>query len=354
MTRRKFIYITAILSGGITLACNSNNKKIIKFTESFSMPSESTTHKCTWMCFVSPTQLKTTEQSEEIKRNFVSIITIIAKYEPLSILVNTQDKNKLMALLGDNSSHHYPIELLSSPLDNLSIRNSGAVFVKDKKGQKVGIDFSLDKKSPFLLQQKNTLRSLIANLVLKGEDFEIDGEGTAIMSESSIINEAYNPDWDKEEIEAELKQLLGLEKILWLNNVDNISSYVRFVRQGVLIVSQDNYTSSQDYEITRKNIATLKASTDAHGHALEVYIVPMPNFINDRYGIKDFVGSYLGYYECNHAVIMQKFGDKISDNKAKETLNKLFPNKTIEQISLDGLASTGESIYSTTLQEFKV
>jgi len=352
MTRRKFIYITAIISAGITLACNSKNKKIIKFTESFYLPSESDTHKCTWLYFVSPSNL-TKEQSDEIKRNLVSIITIIAKYEALSILVGTEDKKTLMALLGDINSHHYPIEIFSSSLNHLDTHHSEVVFVKDKKGQKVGIDFSLDKQSPFLLKQKNKTKNIKANIVLKREDFSIDGEGTAIVSESSLINEAYNPNWDKEEIEAELKQLLGLKKILWLKNVDKLSSYVRFVRQGVVVVSRDDYKHSSDYALTREIISRIKSFKDAKQNTLEIHIITMPNFINDSYGFKNFASSYLGYYVCNNALIIQKFGDKISDNKAKETLKKLFPNKTIEELTLDGLASIGESIYSTTLQEFK-
>jgi agmatine deiminase len=48
---------------------------------------------------------------------------------------------------------------------------------------------------------------------------------------------------------------------------------------------------------------------------------------------------------------MQKFGDKKADKKAKEILQKEFPNRKIEQISIDGIASGGGSIHCATQQE---
>ncbi len=39
------------------------------------------------------------------------------------------------------------------------------------------------------------------------------------MAESCIINDNRNPGRDKQEIEAELKKLLGLDKIIWLKGM---------------------------------------------------------------------------------------------------------------------------------------
>ena len=50
---------------------------------------------------------------------------------------------------------------------------------------------------------------------------------------------------------------------------------------------------------------------------------------------------------------MQKFGDRYADSKAKSILAETFPNRTIEQISIDGIASGGGSIHCATQQEPK-
>jgi len=130
--------------------------------------------------------------------------------------------------------------------------------------------------------------------------------------------------------------------------------YARFARPGVVVVSRDTDKSSYDYKITRENIEILKSSTDAKGNSFDIIILDTPWDINTRFGTNDFAAGYVGYYVCNEAIIMQKFGDKNADNAAKQTLAKVFPRHRIEQIAIDGIASGGGSIHCATQQEPKV
>lgn len=54
---------------------------------------------------------------------------------------------------------------------------------------------------------------------LEGGYFEVDGQSTVIMTEICILNDNRNPGRGKQEIEAELKELLGLDKITWLKGI---------------------------------------------------------------------------------------------------------------------------------------
>ncbi len=78
---------------------------------------------------------------------------------------------------------------------------------------------------------------------------------------------------------------------------------------GTVIVSRDTDQSSYDYRVTHENIEILESSTDANGNPLKLVIIDTPWHINEQYGTKSFAAGYVGYYVCNHAVIMQKFGD---------------------------------------------
>jgi len=196
---------------------------------------------------------------------------------------------------------------------------------------------------------------------LEGGCFELDGQGTAIMTESCILNDNRNPNKGKAEVENELKKLLGLDKIIWLKGIKgkditdgHTDFYARFAKPGVIVVSRDMDKSSYDYKITRENIEILKSSTDAKGNSLDIIILDTPWDINTKYGMKDFAAGYVGYYVCNGAVIIQIFGDKNMDNVAKQKLAKAFPNHRIEQIAIDGIASGGGSIHCATQQEPKV
>ena len=181
------------------------------------------------------------------------------------------------------------------------------------------------------------------------------------MTKSCIINDNRNPCISQEDIEQELEALLGLRKIIWLEGIKgkditdgHTDFYARFIKPGEVMVSRDNYEESFDYDITRDNIEVLKNSVDADGNKLNLTIIDTPDIINEKFGVDDFAAGYIGYYVCNGAVIAQKFGDKKADARCKAILEKAFPDRVVEQIAIDGIASGGGSIHCATQQEIKI
>jgi len=287
----------------------------------------------------------------------------------VSILVEKAEQNELKTLLGDLSVHHYPIEVVVSEMNYLWIRDTGPTFVFNKEGHKAGINFNVNVKSEEeqdllnskradIISDKAAAKIIHSNLVLDGGCFEVDGSGTAIMSESCIINDERNPYWNKMEIETELKLLLGLKKIIWLKGNEDtektnthVDLYARFVKEGVVLVHRNNDKTSAEYELTRENINILKAARDTQNNALEVMIVDAPKNFNKASDVNRFDRDYLGYYLCNHALIMQTFGDEEADYRAKKILQLAFPDRTIEQIQIDAMYSGGGYIHRVTLQD---
>jgi agmatine deiminase len=372
MTRRDFIFSTTILSGSFILGCNSSNPSndkidLYKINPS-TMQEESEKHKRTWMSFVANDYIWESRQIPEVKKNLVLLAKTIAKYEPISILVNPNDKNEAMELLnGSNST--FPIELIEFRVDDLWFRDTAPTFVTDRDGKKAGINFNFngwgekqehtyDSRVADFIIKKSASKTINSNLVLEGGSFEIDGIGTAILTESSVLNSNRNPNFNKKQFEEELKLLLGIKKIIWLKGVKgkditdaHVDFYARFSKVGTVLVSRENYTKSYDYDITRENIEILQNSTDAEGNPLEVIVIDNPDTFNESFGYKDFASGYIGYYVCNNAVIMQKFGDKVADQNAFNIIQNQFPDRVVEQISTDGIASGGGSIHCSTQQE---
>jgi agmatine deiminase len=335
------------------------------------MPEKSEAHSRTWMSFVANDYVWSKRQIPQVKKDLARLAKTIAKYEPVSVLVNPEDKNEALRLLGDLKSHNYPIELIEVPIDDLWLRDTAPTFVYDETGRKFAIDFNFngwgekqkhyyDAKIAKFIAQKSGVSRVVSELVLEGGSFEIDGEGTAILTESSVLNDNRNPDFSKREVEEELKALLGLEKIIWLKGIKgkditdaHVDFYARFTRPGRVVVSRENYKGTYDYKVTRENIEILKQAKDAIGNKLEVIVLDNPDTFNEAFGVRDFAAGYIGYYVCNGAVIMQKFGDKKADERAFKILQKEFPNRVIEQIAVDGIASGGGSIHCATQQEPK-
>ncbi len=333
------------------------------------MPEEAETHKRTWMSFIASYDIWEERQVPEVQRNLATIAKTIAKYEPVSMLVRTQDYDIAVELVGGKSDHKYPVELIEFNMNDLWMRDTGPAFVVDENGRKGAVNFNfngwgedqayeLDAKIADFVAESAGIESIRSSLVLEGGCFEVDGQGTAIMTESCILNDNRNPGRGKKEIESELKALLGLDKIIWLKGIrgkditdGHTDFYARFAKPGVVIASRDTYEKSYDYEITRENIRILQSSTDARGNPLDLVILDTPWHISTKYGTKDFAAGYVGYYVCNGAVVMQKFGDRKADTAAKDKLAKVFPDHRIEQIAIDGIASGGGTIHCTTQQE---
>ncbi len=371
-SRRTFLKTSLALGGSTLMSSFKLNALGLLGSDNWFMPEESESHKRTWMSFIATSDIWEEKQIPEVQRNLADIAKAIAKYEPVSILVRQQDYPIALKLVGGLDKHHYPIELVVFNMNDLWIRDTGPAFVVNEKGDKAAVNFNFngwgedqdyqhDAKVADFIANKSGVKSIRSSLVLEGGCFELDGQGTAIMTESCILNDNRNPGKSKADVEDELKKLLGLDKIIWLKGIKgkditdgHTDFYARFAKPGVVIVSRDIDKSSYDYKITRENIDILKSSTDAKGNPFDIVILDTLWDINTKYGIKDFAAGYVGYYVCNGAIIMQKFGDKNADDKAKQKLANVFPNHRIEQITVDGIASGGGSIHCATQQEPKV
>jgi agmatine deiminase len=371
--KKNLLYLMLLMVVTSFVSCGDSAKTEILSAniEEGTMPEESETHKRTWMGFVANDYIWEAKQIPEVKRNLALIAKTIAKYEPVFMLVSPEDKAEAIEMLGGLDTHNFLITLIEQDIDDLWLRDTGPTFVKTAKNEKAGILFNFngwgkkqehkdDAKVAKLINSHAKVKDILTNLTLEGGSFEIDGVGTAILTESSVLNDNRNPNISKEAFEKELKSLLGLTKIIWLKGIKgkditdaHVDFYARFTQKGTVLVSRENYKDTYDYEITRENIETLQNATDAKGNKLEVIVLDNPDTFNESFGIDDFASGYIGYYVCNGAVILQKFGDKEADENAFKIVQELFPNRVIEQIAIDGIASGGGSIHCATQQEPK-
>lgn len=89
-------------------------------------------------------------------------------------------------------------------------------------------------------------QTVSTQLVLEGGGIEVDGQGTAIITESCVLNANRNPGWSKPDVEAELGHLMGRQKIIWLPGIagqditdGHTDFYARFARPGVVVAALD-------------------------------------------------------------------------------------------------------------------
>ena len=133
------------------------------------------------------------------------------------------------------------------------------------------------------------------DLILEGGGIEVDGEGTAIITESCVLNNNRNPGWSKSDVEAELGPLLGLDKIIWLPGIagkditdGHTDFYARFARPGVVVAGLDTDPESFDHDVTARHLEILQNATDAQGRKLEVVVLEAPVAIRPDFESDDF------------------------------------------------------------------
>jgi|OM-RGC.v1.004242658 agmatine deiminase (EC 3.5.3.12) len=365
-TRRTVIKSLSFLAASTVLGGAKGAFAVSKGEEIWVMPDESDPHLRTWMAFGASRDIWGHELLFEVQRNLATIALSIAQYEPVSMLVRQSDLALARRLMGNK------VDLIVSPLDDLWIRDSGPVFVVTKSGDKAAVDFNFngwgdkqdyehDAKVAAFVARNADVPRILTDLVLEGGGIEVDGHGTAIITESCVLNENRNPGVSKRECEQELKRLLGLNKIIWLPGIKgkditdgHTDFYARFARPGVVVVGYDPDPYSFDHAVTKRHLEILRKATDAKGRKLEIITLEAPTRIREEYASDDFAAGYINYYVCNGAVIAPEFGDPRTDAAAKRQLQKAFPERDVIQINIDAIAAGGGGIHCTTQQEPRV
>ncbi|WP_258566408.1 agmatine/peptidylarginine deiminase [Leucobacter luti] len=325
------------------------------------MPDEAAPHTATWMSFAVRDDIWSPELAPAVRATLVEIANAIAEFEPVHALVPFGEP-----VVGAGTG----VTLHEHECDDLWMRDTGPVFVHSAGENPIAaVNFNFNGWGE---KQEHAADATVASgvcafagveelkteLVLEGGALEVDGEGTAIITESCVLNDNRNPGWTKPDVESELAQLLGIEKVIWLPGIagaditdGHTDFYARFTSPGVVVAARDDYRGSFDYDVTREHLTILRAATDARGRQLEVHVLPAPKKLRKEFLHDDFAAGYINFYVCNGGVIAPEFGDPKADAHAKQTLTKLFPGHTIVQLNIDPIASGGGGIHCATQQQ---
>ena len=303
---------------------------------------------------------------DETRREVASIASTISRYEHLHLFtLDTPDNvDSSRELLGNNDRVSiHPI----AELEGLWARDSGPIFVRSKDGgivRGVVLNFNNwgnklkdrgDSKVATLALKALAVPGISTSLVCEGGGLEIDGEGTLMATESSILNSNRNPGMSKGKIEAEFHRLFGITKTIWLKGVKghditdcHVDALARFVSPGLVVLSRPsaNHADAEKAVYADARMRLSKA-TDAKGRPLKIVELPEPDYAHFKH---QPCVSYVNYYIAKGAVISPKFGDEEADEEAKRILGELFPERTIEQVLLRQLPVQGGGIHCATQQ----
>jgi agmatine deiminase len=323
-------------------------------------PGEFEPHAKTWMAWPHRQDLYGTRLAD-MQRAYADVAKAIAQFEPVSMVAHPEHTKSARTLLGDG------IEIVALPIDDCWIRDSGPTFLTRADGGLAGVSWRFNawgrKHEPFdaddalagrvlAYEEAEMFRSF---LHCEGGSLACDGDGTLIVTETSLLHPNRNPGLSKAWVELELLRMLNVEKVVWLpgdpldlETDGHVDGMCCFVRPGVVMFEYNPDPADLHGRILADNLAALKSQTDARGRSFEV--IPIPEAYDVEATSEVFARSYINFALANGGVVMPTFG-RPSGEEAKAAVAKAFPDRRIVTVDVGAVVPAGGAIHCITQEQ---
>jgi len=350
--------------------------------DGFWIPGEFEKHTQTWLLWPErPDNWR--NGAKPAQQAFSDVAHAIAQFEPVTVGVSAEQYLHARFLLRPE------IRVVEITSNDSWIRDTGPSFLRNQSGMIRGVDWQfnawggLHSGLYFPWDQDDLVAMKIlelegvdryrSSMILEGGSIHVDGEGTLITTEECLLHPNRNPDLSKAEIEQNLKDYTGMNKVIWLGNgvfndetnghVDNLAC---FLKPGVLAITWTDDRTDPQYEISLDAYERLSKSVDAHGRSFEIVKVhqPDPLFVSEdesmgvdvvegtypRESGTRMAASYINFYLCNGGAVVPEFGSKY-DELAVENLQKYLPDRKIVTVPAREILLGGGNIHCITQQQ---
>jgi agmatine deiminase len=359
----------------------------------FYMPAEWRAHEATWLSW--PTDPETWPgRVPQVENIFLQMMSALAPNETVNLLVDDEEteqsvRARCMFAGADNIRFHRivtvdswmrdygPNFLVSDKFQFDDPPSTPSAETDDKLefiGHKLAFndwifnawgnkyeELKQDDSIPHRLESLLRVPRFQPGIVMEGGSIEVNGAGCVLTTEQCLLNPNRNPDLSRSEIEQYLKDYLGVVKVLWLgdgivgDDTDgHIDDIARFVAEDVIVCAVEEDPQDANYQLLQDNLKRLQKMTDARGRAFEIVTLPMPGMVGgastDRRKLDRLPASYANFYIANNVVLVPMF-EHANDQRALETLGRVFPNRRVVGINCEPLVWGMGTIHCVTQQQ---
>ncbi len=347
--------------------------------DGFRMPGEFEEQEQVWMVWPErPDNWR--NGAKPVQKAFVNVACAIAEFEPVTMLVSSEQYANARARLPEN------IRVLEMSSDDAWVRDTGPTFVINEKGEIRGCDWKFnawgglvdglyfpwdndDKVAQKICELEGVDRYRTDDFVLEGGAIHVDGEGTLITTEMCLLSEGRNPDMSKEQIEDKLKEYLNVDKVIWIKDgIDpnetngHVDMVACFVRPGEVACIWTDDPDNPFYDVCQSAYKTLSKATDAKGRKLKVWKLTMPknpvyqqgadtvDITDDAVERKNGTicdASYMNFLIVNGGVIVPQYGDEY-DELALKQIEEMFPDRKVVGVRTTEVIYGGGNIHCIT------
>lgn len=328
--------------------------------DGFAMPAEWAPHECCWMAW--PCRLSLWGPGYEAAcLGYAATARTIAAFEPVKILT----PGNLLAMATLQLARK--AEIVVAEVDDSWTRDTAPTFLIGTDGRAAGVAWRFngwgnrahpheqDARLAAALLAELKLPCYKAPLVLEGGAVHVDGQGTVLTTEGSVLNANRNPTLDRRQVEERLVLYLGVRKILWLphglvddatdGHVDNVA---RFAGPGRVLCAVATDRAHRNWSPLEENRQRLAGMSDALGRRLELIELPLPRPRQGPNGQLPL--SYVNFYIANGGVVIPAFDDPM-DEPARRLVADVFPEREVVQVPVLDIVRGGGGIHCITQQQ---
>jgi agmatine deiminase len=322
----------------------------------YRMPAEWEPHRGTWLSWPHK-EASWPGKFGPVPSIFARMVRHLADYEEVRINVAGPEMElDIRRLLSDAGADTGNIFFHYNPTNDAWCRDHGPIFLqRQHKGrtEQAIVDwgynawggkyppYDLDDVIPSRIGRELGLPVFHPGIVLEGGSIEVNGRGTLLTTESCLLNPNRNPHLDRSQIEAVLRDYLGVSHILWLgdgilgDDTDgHVDDLTRFVDPTTVVTAIEEDPKDPNYEPLQANLERLNRMTDQDGRPLRVITLPMPRAMEHEG--QRLPASYANFYIANGLILLPTY-DPERDKQAMATLQSLFPTRQVVGIDCTDL-----------------
>ena len=342
----------------------------------YRMPAEWERHAATWLGWPH----NTTDWPGKfgpIPWVYGEIVRHLVAGETARILVNSRTREsaarRLLQRVGVDLD---AVQFLRFPTNRGWTRDSGPIFVHREEpepglaivrfqfnGWAKYPDWKKDARLPELAARRLHLplfdiKREGRRVVLEGGSIDVNGRGTLITTEECLLDplvQVRNPQFTRADVEAVLRETLGVTKVLWLgrgiagdDTHGHVDDLCRFVGAHRVVLCRERNPGDANYAALEENRERLEDMRAEDGSSLEVIDLPMPAPVT--FDGRRLPASYANFYIANDAVLVPTFNDP-EDRNALGILAEVFPDHPVVGIHAVDLVWGLGTLHCLTQQE---
>ena len=195
------------------------------------------------------------------------------------------------------------------------------------------------------------------NFIIEGGSIESDGCGTMLTTSECLLSPNRNGEWNKEQIEAYLKEAFGLEQLLWLDHGylagddtdSHIDTLARLAPNDTILYVKCEDEADEHYAALKAMEEQLRTFTTLDGKPYRLMALPMAAPAYDEDGER-LPATYANFLILNGAVLYPTYGQPLLDEQARGVLAEAFPEHEIVGVDCQALIKQHGSLHCVTMQ----